>query len=54
MNRSNSNFDVDLHDAAAKIPVAEEDQKGKIVEVILKGYYLKDKVLRHSQVVIGE
>lgn len=49
-----SNFDVDLHDAAAKIPVAEEDKKGKIVEVILKGYYLKDKVLRHSQVVIGE
>jgi molecular chaperone GrpE len=50
----NNIFNVDLHDAAAKIPVAEEDQKGKIVEVILKGYYLKDKVLRHSQVVIGE
>jgi molecular chaperone GrpE len=50
----NSNFNVDLHDAAAKVPVAEEDKKGKIVEVILKGYYLKDKVLRHSQVVIGE
>ncbi len=50
----NNNFNVDLHDAAAKIPVAEEDQKGKIIEVILKGYYLKDKVLRHSQVVIGE
>jgi molecular chaperone GrpE len=50
----NSNFNVDLHDAAAKIPVTEEDKKGKIVEVILKGYYLKDKVLRHSQVVIGE
>jgi molecular chaperone GrpE len=50
----NSNFDVDLHDAAAKVPVAEEEKKGKIVEVILKGYYLKDKVLRHSKVVIGE
>jgi molecular chaperone GrpE len=50
----NSNFNVDLHDAAAKVPVSEEDKKGKIVEVILKGYYLKDKVLRHSQVVIGE
>lgn len=50
----NTNFNVDLHDAAAKVPVAEEDKKGKIVEVILKGYYLKDKVLRHSQVVIGE
>lgn len=50
----NTNFNVDLHDAAAKVSVAEEDKKGKIVEVILKGYYLKDKVLRHSQVVIGE
>ena len=50
----NRNFNVDLHDAVAKIPVVEEDKKGKIVEVILKGYHLKDKVLRHSKVVIGE
>jgi len=50
----NSGFDVDLHDAVAKVPVEEEDKKGKVVEVILKGYYLKDKVLRHSKVVIGE
>lgn len=50
----NSIFDVDLHDAVAKIPVAEEDKKGKIVEVILKGYYLQDKVIRHSKVIIGE
>jgi molecular chaperone GrpE len=50
----NSIFNVDLHDAVAKVPVAEEDKKGKIVEVLLKGYFLKDKVLRHSKVVIGE
>jgi molecular chaperone GrpE len=50
----NTSFNVDLHDAVAKIPVAEEDKKGKIVEVVLKGYYLQDKVLRHSKVVIGE
>jgi molecular chaperone GrpE len=50
----NSDFNVDLHDAVAKVPVAEEEKKGKIVEVLLKGYYLKDKVLRHSKVVIGE
>ena len=47
-------FDVDLHDAVAKIPVEEKDKKGRIVEVIQKGYYLKEKVLRHSKVVIGE
>jgi molecular chaperone GrpE len=50
----NGDFNVDLHDATAKVQVSEEDKKGKIVEVLLKGYYLKDKVLRHSKVVIGE
>jgi molecular chaperone GrpE len=50
----NTGFNVDLHDAAAKIPVADADKKGKIVEVLLKGYFLKDKVLRHSKVVVGE
>jgi len=50
----NCSFSVDLHDAVAKIEVNEEDKKGKIVEVVSKGYFLKDKVLRHSKVVIGE
>jgi molecular chaperone GrpE len=49
-----SNFNVDLHDAVAKVPVVEADKKGKVVEVVLKGYYLHDKVLRHSKVVVGE
>ena len=47
-------FNVDLHDAVTKIKVDDENMRGKIVEVILKGYYLKDKVIRHSKVVIGE
>jgi molecular chaperone GrpE len=50
----NKEFNVDLHDAVAIIPVVEEDKKGKIVEVLSKGYYLKDKVIRHAKVVIGE
>ena len=50
----NSNFNVDLHDAVAKVPVEEADKKGKVVDVVLKGYYLQDKVLRHSKVVVGE
>jgi molecular chaperone GrpE len=50
----NCDFNVDLHDAVAKITAPEEDKKGKIVDVVLKGYYLKDKVIRHSKVVIGE
>jgi molecular chaperone GrpE len=50
----NSNFNVNLHEAIAKVPVADEDKKGKVVDVVLKGYYLQDKVLRFSKVVVGE
>jgi molecular chaperone GrpE len=47
-------FNVDQHEAVAKVPVEEADKKGKVVDVILKGYYLQDKVLRFSKVVVGE
>jgi molecular chaperone GrpE len=50
----NSNFNVDLHEAVAKVPVDEDDKKGKVVDVVLKGYYLQDKVIRFSKVVVGE
>jgi len=50
----NCPFNVDLHDAVAKVAVDEEDKKGKIIDVIQKGYYLQDKVIRHSKVVVGE
>jgi molecular chaperone GrpE len=50
----NCNFNVDLHEAVAKVPVQEEDKKGKITDVLLKGYYLQDKVLRFSKVAVGE
>jgi len=50
----NKDFDVDLHDAIAKVPVQDESLKGKVVDVVLKGYYLQEKVMRHSKVVVGE
>jgi molecular chaperone GrpE len=50
----NCSFNVDLHDAVAKIAALEDEKKGKIVEVIQKGYYLQEKVIRHSKVVVGE
>ena len=50
----NIGFNVDLHEAIAKIPVQEEEMKGKVVDVVQKGYYIYDKVLRHSKVVVGE
>lgn len=50
----NCQFNVDLHDAIAKIPVEEESRKGLIADVVQKGYYLHDKIIRHSKVVVGE
>ena len=50
----NSNFNVDLHEAVAKVQVPEENKKGKVIDELLKGYYLNDKVLRFSKVVVGE
>ena len=49
----NSCFDVDIHEAVAKSPVKEE-MKGKVIDVVLKGYYLQDKVLRFAKVIVGE
>lgn len=50
----NGKFDVDVHEAVAKSAVDEEERKGTIVDVVLKGYFLHDKVIRHAKVVIGE
>jgi molecular chaperone GrpE len=50
----NCYFNVDIHEAVAKVPVELEDKKGKVVDVVLKGYYLQDKVLRFAKVVVGE
>lgn len=47
-------FDTDLHEAITKIPAPSEELKGKVVDVVQKGYYLYDKVIRFSKVVVGE
>jgi len=50
----NQEFNVDLHEAITKIPVEDKSMKGKVVDVIVKGYWLNDKVMRFSKVVVGE
>ena len=47
-------LDTDKHDAVTKIPAPSDELKGKIVDVVQKGYMLNDKVIRFSKVVIGE
>jgi len=46
-------FDADIHEAIAKAPSAKA-QKGKIIDVVQKGYSLNDKIIRHPKVVVGE
>ncbi len=47
-------FDTDTHEALTKIPAPTKKLKGKVVDVIEKGYTLNDKVIRFSKVVVGE
>lgn len=47
-------FDIDLHEAVTKIPAPNKELKGKVIDVIEKGYILNEKVIRFSKVVIGE
>lgn len=46
-------FDVDVHEAVARFPV-EDQRKGRIIDVVQKGYKLGEKVIRYAKVVVGE
>jgi len=47
-------FDADLQEAITAIPAPTPDLKNKVIDVIEKGYYLNDKVIRHAKVIIGQ
>ena len=53
VNKGDS-FDADDHEAVTQIATPSEDLKGKIIDVIEKGYKLGDKVIRYPKVVIGK
>lgn len=46
-------FNADYHEAVARF-AAGEDKKGKVIDVVQRGYMLGDKVLRYAKVVVGE
>ena len=46
-------FDENLHEAVTQFPATDESQKGTVVDVVEKGYYLNDKVLRYAKVVVA-
>lgn len=47
-------FDAEIHEAVTQIPAPDDTLKGKIIDVLEKGYTLGEKVIRYPKVVIGQ
>lgn len=47
-------FDVEIHEAITEIPAPSADMSGKVIDQVEKGYYLNDKIIRFSKVVVGK
>jgi molecular chaperone GrpE len=54
MEAKGQSFDSELHEAIANVPVTDEDQKGKVIDDVEKGYILGEKVIRYAKVVVGQ
>jgi len=52
MDSKGRKFDVNLHDALLQTP-SEEAEPETVLDVVEKGYYLKDKVIRHAKVIVS-
>ncbi|RIV69927.1 nucleotide exchange factor GrpE [Flagellimonas aequoris] len=46
-------FDAEVHDAITQIPAPDKKLKGKIIDVVEKGFRLGDRIIRHPKVVVG-
>ena len=46
-------LNTDFHEAITKIPAPSEDMRGKIIDIIEKGYFLNEKVIRYAKVVVA-
>lgn len=51
--KQGSDFNTDLHEAITQIPAPDPSLKGKVVDVVEKGYLLSEKVVRFAKVVVG-
>jgi molecular chaperone GrpE len=52
--RAGDTFDAEIHEAVTQIPAPDKKLKGKVVDVIEKGYKLGDRIIRHPKVVVGK
>jgi len=49
-----SDFDLNFQEAVATIPAPSEELKGKVIDVVEKGYMLGETIIRFSKVVVGQ
>ena len=54
IDTTDKDFDVDMHEAIAMVPGMGDDKKGKVIDCVLTGYTLNDKVIRHAKVAVGQ
>ena len=54
MEANGEAFDPELHEAITEIPAPTEEMKGKIIDTVEKGYFLRDKIIRYAKVVVGK
>ncbi|MBQ4420340.1 MAG: nucleotide exchange factor GrpE [Bacteroidales bacterium] len=53
INAKGEVFDENLHEAVSQLPAQNEEDKGKVFDEVQKGYYLNNKVIRYSKVVVS-
>jgi molecular chaperone GrpE len=54
MESMHTDFDVEKHEAIAEIPAPSPDLKGKVLDEVIRGYYLNDKIIRFAKVIVGK
>lgn len=54
MDVKGKEFDADYEEAISQIPVQDENLKGKVIDEVVKGYLLNDKIIRFAKVVVGQ
>lgn len=47
-------FDADKHEAITNVPVEDKEQKGKVIDVVERGYNLRGRALRYAKVIVGQ
>lgn len=54
METLGTEFDPEMHEAITEIPAGDPSMAGKVMDEVIPGYYLNDKLIRHAKVVVGK